>query len=207
MTLSPIFVFVLSAILLNEKITLAKVFGLSLALIGALLIIYQPGAMDLTLGNWKGDIMVLLNALSYGAYLVLVKPLMGKYSALTVTKWIFSIGFILVIPIGINEAISVQWEEFQPKAWWSGVYVIIGVTVIAYFVNVWSMRRVNPTLVGIYIYLQPLFASFIATLFFDENLTWLHIVSAVFIFTGIYLVNMKKYKTFSKSNATRSTTD
>ena len=201
MTLTPVFVFILSAILLNEKITKTKIVGLIVAFVGALSIIYQPETVDITVGNWVGDVLVLLNALSYGTYLVLVKPLMGKYSPLTVTRWVFSIGFILATPVSIQEALTVDWSTFEPEAWWSGIYVILGVTVIAYLVNAWSMKRVNPTLVGIYIYLQPVFASLIAVTFFQEDLTMLHILSALLVFSGIYLVSFKKRRFHRKSRS------
>ncbi len=190
MTLTPIFVFIFSAILLHEKISGLKFTGLILSLLGALLIVYKFDD-SVQVGNWLGDILVLLNALSYGMYLVLVKPLMGKYSTKTVTKWIFLIGFFIALPVGGSDAINTDFSSFTDQAWYSFFYVIVGVTIIAYFINAWSMKKVNPSLVGIYIYLQPLLASLVAVLFFDELLTGKHAISAIFIFSGIYMVNYR----------------
>lgn len=194
MTLTPVFVFVFSALLLKERIHNLKIIGLVSSFMGALIIIYKPGS-SVVVGNWLGDILILLNSLSYGLYLVIVKPLMNKYSARTVTKWIFPIGLLLALPIGGKQAFSTDFSAFTMEAWISGIYVIIAVTVIAYIVNAWSMKRVNPTLVGVYIYLQPLIASIVAILFFNEKLTQLHIISAILIFSGIYLVNKKRKTT------------
>jgi drug/metabolite transporter (DMT)-like permease len=190
MTLNPVFVFILSAILLNERMGKFKIVGLIISMIGALMIIYQP-ATELGTGDWRGDLLILLNALSYAIYLVLAKPLMATYKPLTITKWIFLFGFFLALPVGGYEAFTTDFSKFTSEAWLSGLYVIFGVTIFAYFVNIWAMRQVHPSLVGIYIYVQPLFASFIAISIFGERLTFLHIVAAGLIFTGIYLVNRR----------------
>lgn len=190
MTLNPVFVFILSAILLKEGMGRFKVAGLIISMLGALMIIYQPST-ELNVGNWKGDLLILLNALSYAIYLVLAKPLMATYKPLTITKWIFLFGFLIALPVGGYEAFSADFEKFTAEAWLSGLYVILGVTLFAYFINIWAMKQVNPSLVGIYIYVQPLFASFIAIFIFGERLTLLHIIAAGLIFTGIYLVNRR----------------
>jgi drug/metabolite transporter (DMT)-like permease len=190
MTLIPIFVFGLSVFLLKEKITFIKLLGLLVGFGGAVLILYQPGT-GYIVGNWIGDLLIVFNGLSYSIYLVIVKPLMRKYSALTVTRWIFSIGFFLVLPVGFAEAITIEPGKFPVNIWWSIAFVIIAVTVIVYFLNAWAMRLVSPTLVGIYAYLQPVFATSVAVFFFNESLEWIHIVSALLIFSGIYLVGKK----------------
>lgn len=190
MTLTPVFVFILSSVLLNESITKGRVTGLILSMAGALLIVVQPST-DLSAGDWRGDVFILINALSYATYLVLVKPLMAKYKPITITQWIFVFGFLIALPFGGWEAARTDFSIFTAEAWLSGLYVIVGVTIIAYFVNIWAMKKVNPSVVGIYIYVQPLFASFIAIFIFGESLLISHIVAAALIFAGIYLVNRK----------------
>lgn len=190
MTLSPIFVFVLALIFLNERLKPWRIVGLVLAMAGALILIYQPG-IQLSVGNWYGDVLIILNGLSYAVYLIIVKPLMAKYHTATVTKWIFLIGFIPAIPFGIEEAMLVEWSQLPAFVWWSVLYIILGVTVVVYFLNAWTLRYVSASLVGIYIYLQPVFATFTAVLFFHEQFTWIHVQAAILIFAGIYLVNKR----------------
>jgi len=190
MTLSPIFVFVMALVFLNEKLKPWRIAGLVLAMAGALILIYQPGT-QISVGNWFGDVLIILNGLSYAVYLIIVKPLMSKYHTATVTKWIFLIGFIPAIPFGIEEAMQVEWSQLPTFVWWSVLYIILGVTVVVYFLNAWTLRYVSASLVGIYIYLQPVFATFTAVLFFGEAFTWIHVQAAVLIFTGIYLVNKR----------------
>jgi len=54
------------------------------------------------------------------------------------------------------------------------------------------MRELKPTLVAVFIYLQPLFATVFAISLGKDELSWVKISSAVLIFTGVYLVTDKK---------------
>ncbi|MEM9339714.1 MAG: DMT family transporter [Bacteroidota bacterium] len=189
MTLTPVAVLVWSYFLTKEKITPRKVAGILLGLIGAVIIIYKGDAYRS--GNWIGDVLILLNGLLYGCYLVLVKPLMTKYQPLTVVTWIFTVGIVLVLPIGWNEAVQVFQAPIPAKVWWSMGYAILGVTVVAYFLNIWSLIRVNASVVGSFIYLQPIFATINAILFFGEVLLFKHVIASLFVFSGVWLVTKK----------------
>ena len=127
--------------------------------------------------------------MSYSLYLVLVKPLMNRYQPLTVTRWVFTFGLLFSFPFSFQEALIVEPSTFPSQIWWSIAYVILCVTVIVYFLNIWAMRRSSPTLVGAYAYLQPVVAVTVAVLFFDEQLNWTHILGGTLIFLGIYLVS------------------
>lgn len=190
MTLIPLFVFGFSILILKERILTLRVVGLIVGLIGAGMIVYQPEGFGM--GNPIGDLMIVGNAMSYSLYLVLAKPLMHRYQPLTVTKWVFLFGMIFSIPFCIPEMKIVEPATFTTQVWWSIVYVIICVTVVVYFLNIWAMRRSSPTLVGAYACLQPVVAVSVAVVFFEEQLDWSHFLGGTLIFAGIYLVS--KYR-------------
>lgn len=187
MTLTPILVLIWAAIILGEKITTRKVVGIVIGLVGAIIILYKPSMIE-TSGDWKGDILVLLNGASYALYLVLVKPLMKKYKPMTVVTWVFTLGVIFVVPVGLNEAMHVDFSLFPAKVWYGAAYAIIMVTVVVYFLNAWTLVRVNSSVVGAFIYLQPIFATMTAILFFGEVFLIKHLIAAVFVFGGVFLV-------------------
>lgn len=190
MTLTPVLVLVWASILIGERITRTKIVGVVLGLIGALIILYQPDAL-LTSGDWRGDILVLINGASYACYLVLVKPLMKKYNPMTVVTWVFTIAIIFVIPVGLSQATSIDFAVLPLKVWWSMGYAIIIVTVVVYFLNAWTLVRVDSSVVGAFIYLQPIFATITAILFFGEVFLLKHLLAAAFVFVGVYLVTKK----------------
>ncbi len=188
MTLIPVMVLAFSFFLLKETIGIRKIGGIILALIGAIILLYKE---DFGLSNdtLTGDLLNFLNAASYALYLVLVKPLMKKYHSLTVIKWVFIFSFIFVLPFGFMDVISIEWGSFTPAVWGSICYVIIASTIFVYWLNVVTLKYVSPSIVGVYIYLQPLFATGIAVFAFGESFQLKQLLAAVLIFIGVYFVN------------------
>ncbi|NDK56715.1 DMT family transporter [Pontibacter fetidus] len=188
MVIVPIIVLIFSAILLRERVSLRKVSGIVLACAGAFLLIYSSRG-ESNSGNLWGDLLIVLNAASYGLYLVLVKPLMQKYNAFTIVSRIFAVGAVIVVPFGWQQVIAPTYSSFPTEIWWAIVFMVLAVTIVAYLFNTWALRYANPSLVGAYIYLQPLMAIFIAIGFGKDVFTLQKGIYALLIFTGVYLVS------------------
>jgi len=192
MTSNPILVLVASAIILKNKITLTKVCGIALGIVGALLLLLFKKDFSFGSETIKGDIFIFLNALSYGIYLVIAVPLMRKYKPITVIKWVFTFGFILVFPFGVGEFTEIAWTTFSLKIWLEVGFVVIATTFLAYLLNIYGLKKLNPSTVSTYIYLQPLLAAAFAIWAGKDSLDWIKIVAAILIFTGVYLVSKTK---------------
>jgi drug/metabolite transporter (DMT)-like permease len=196
MTSNPILVLVVSSVLLKTAITARKVLGIALGAAGALILLYLSAGSFNTHISWQGDLLILGNAISYGIYLVLVKPLMMKYRPTTVIAWVFLFGALFVLPIGWSQVQAIDFSSFTPSNYWAVAYVIIGTTFLAYLLNSFALTRVMPTVVSMYIYLQPLFAGLFAYVYaryggedFTGDLTLGRLLCAALIFTGVYLVS------------------
>lgn len=192
MVTTPMIVLVLSAILMKERMQNRKIYGLILGLIGTVfLILYGKSvinASNATLGN----ILVFINAVSYGFYLIIVKKLMDKYNAFAFVKWIYTFGFLMVLPFGWSEFQAVDYVNLPTDIIWKIGFVVVFSTFLTYLLNLVSMRELKPTTVAVFIYLQPLFATIFAVSLGKDDVTWVKIISAVLIFTGVYLVTQKK---------------
>ncbi|MCX2741654.1 DMT family transporter [Pontibacter anaerobius] len=188
MVIVPVVVLVFSAILLRERISKRKVGGIALAFLGAFLLIYTSSS-EHTTGNLWGDLLIILNATSFGLYLVLVKPLMQKYNAFTVVSRIFTVGAIIVVPFGWQQVMAPDYNSFPDSIWWAIAFMVIAVTIIAYLFNTWALRYANPSLVGAYIYLQPVLAIVIAIGVGKDVFTVQKAIYALLIFAGVYLVS------------------
>ena len=192
MVSTPIIVLILSAVILKERMKKRMIFGIILGLIGtAFLILYGKSvgnATNATLGNF----LVFVNATSYGLYLVIVKKLMDKYNAFNFAKWIYLIGFIMVLPFGWSEFQTIDWALMPPDIYWKIGFVVIFSTFLTYMLNLLTMRELKPTTIAVFVYLQPLFATIFAISLGKDELTVVKIVSAVLIFIGVYLVTQKK---------------
>jgi len=192
MVTTPMIVLILSAIIMKERMKKRKMFGIILGLAGTVtLILYGKSvvnAPNATLGN----LLVFINAISYGFYLILVKKLMDKYNAFTFVKWIYTFGFLMVLPFGWNEFHAIDWANLPTTIFWKIGFVVVFSTFLTYLLNLISMRELKPTTVAVFIYLQPLFATIFAVTLGKDELSLVKLLSAVLIFAGVYLVTQKK---------------
>lgn len=192
MVTTPIIVLILSAIIMKERMLKRKVFGIILGLIGtAFLILYGKSAGSATNAS-LGNLLVFINATAYGFYLIIVKKLMDKYNAFTFVKWIYTFGFIMVLPFGWNEFQSIEFATLPTDIIWKIGFVILFSTFFTYLLNLLSMRELKPTTVAVFIYLQPVFATIFAISLGKDELSWVKIIAAILIFVGVYLVTQKK---------------
>ncbi len=194
-TLSPVLLLILSALFLKEKITWIKSLGIGLGLAGALALIFfgvksQPNAPNIPLGN----ILFVVNATSYSLYLIFVKPLVAKYSSITLLKLFFLFAFLMNIPIGFTEFSEVAWMALSQSQIWQMAFVVIGTTVLTYLFNIYALKQLSPSTIGAFIYLQPVLAGAFAILVGADKLTYLNIGAAILIFLGVFLSTRKAKK-------------
>ena len=191
MVTNPILVLIMGAFLATEAITKRKILGIALGATGAISLITYGGAVELNSDHFWGNIMVLINAASYGVYLVLIKPLMQKYKPITVISWVFLFGFIYVIPFGWGEFQVIEWTSMPTDIIWKAAFVVICTTFMAYLLNIYGLKSLNPSTVSTYIYLQPVLASLVAIFAGSDSLSTIKIGAALIIFAGVYLVSVR----------------
>ena len=194
MTISPVLVIITSAIIIKEKITVRKIIGIFLGLIGACILILNSGDISFKNDFFTGNILVLINATSYAIYLVLVKTLMKRYNPITVMFYVFIFGLIFVLPFGIDEIQKIDLTTFNEEIYLKIGFVVICTTFIAYMFNAFALKSLNPSVVSVYIYLQPLLASLIAIALNSDTLSLVKILSAIFIFSAVFLVSIPSKK-------------
>jgi drug/metabolite transporter (DMT)-like permease len=187
----PILVMVFSHLLLKEKFTTKLLIGITLGFTGSAYLILNGGSMSVESGTFLGNLFILINASSYGLFLVLVKPLMVKYHPITIMKWIFTLGLVYIIPFSFYLLKESDFTAIPTKIWFSIAYVILFTTILAYFLNNYSLKRISPTVNSAYIYLQPFITTMLALTVGDDMLGWPEIIAAMLIFTGVYFVNQK----------------
>ncbi len=192
-TITPIFVLLLSSYLLREKITWLKVSGIFLGLSGALMLVLFSAETGMDAPNIPlGNLLFLVNAFSFGIYLILVKPLTSKYHPITLMKWIFLTAFIINFPITFSEFTEVQWQSLPKEAIWSFAFVVLGTTFSTYILNIFAIKHLSPSTLSSFIYLQPLIAILSAVVIGVDKLTPLKLAAGSLVFIGVYLVTKKK---------------
>jgi drug/metabolite transporter (DMT)-like permease len=192
-TLTPIIILILSAFFLKEKLTKLKFLGITLGFSGALLLILYGNASQVSNAPNVplGNSMMLINSISYGAYLVIVKPLTKKYNTITLMKWMFLLGVFLTFPITYPEASAVSWSTLPFDAIWRMGFVIIGTTFLTYLLNVYALKTLPATTIGAFTYLQPLITIVYAVFTGNDTLDAVKISACLLVFLGVHLVSKK----------------
>lgn len=187
---NPIVVLLIAAFVLKEKISSGKIIGIAFGIAGAAIMLLYNKNFSFGSETISGDLMILINSISWACYVVLVKPLMKKYNTFTIVKWVFLFGFLYVLPFGFNEFTQISWATMPAAVWRDIMFVVIATTFFAYVLNTYALRALSPSVVSVYIYLQPFFASLIAIYYYHNDMLDLRkITSAVLIVFGVYLVS------------------
>jgi drug/metabolite transporter (DMT)-like permease len=189
---NPMIVMVLSFFMLGQPIKPIKILGIILGATGALTLVLYGNNARIGAGGTIGNILIAGNTLCWSLYLVIVKPLIGKYHPFQVMRWVFLLGFFFALPATITPIMKISVSGFSLITWSAIAYVIIGTTFLAYLFIIIGLKNLSPPAVAIYTYLQPVIVAIIGICFFNEFISIIKIVAASLIFLGIYLTNKNK---------------
>jgi drug/metabolite transporter (DMT)-like permease len=189
---TPLMITIFAFWILKERVTIGKIIGLASGIGGSVLLILAKESSAHAENYLLGDLLIIINAISYAFYFILVKPLMQSYHPVHVIRWVFTIGFVMMIPFCWQQFSEAQWQEFHLPEIASLAFIVIAATFLAYYFNVFGILHLGAATAGSYIYTQPIFAVIIATIFLHEPLNWQKIVAGILIFLGVFLVSQKK---------------
>ena len=194
-TATPIFIFLISVILLKEKISKRKYIGVFIGFIGTLALILLNEKTVVNASNIKlGNIYLFINSISYALYFVLVKSLTEKYNMVTIMKWLFLFAIIINLPFGFIEFTEIKWTAMNNISILKLTYVVFFTTFLVYLLNLFALKNLNASTVGMFIYLQPIIGILFAIYRGADKLTTLDITCVLLVFTGVYLVSKKSVK-------------
>jgi len=201
-TLSPIVLFVLSAVFIREKITIQKSIGAFIGLLGALLLVFftvssATNAPNIPLGN----LFFIINVIAYSVYLIVVRPLTAKYSSITLMKWFFLFAVLINLPIGLQEFKAVSWSGLPVDALWKMGFVVVGTTFMTYLLNIYALKELSASTLGVFIYLQPVLGIAYAILVGADELDFIKVLSMLLVFVGVYVVSVKPSRKRAKGEA------
>jgi len=195
---NPIFAFVFAALILRERITFLKGIGLAIGLSGVLLLILQNGTPDLGSSTFLGNVYTLVNTISWAFYTVVIKRMLEKYHPVTVMKWTFLFGMLTNIPVGYHQWSTMDWSSIPVKAWLEIGFVIVFATYLGYLLITFGLRRLSPTIVSTYTYMQPIIAAYLATLMGQDHIDVVMIVATLLIFSGVFVVSIQRKSKLSQ---------
>jgi len=188
---TPILITVLAFWILKESLTFNKVAGLVFGIGGSVFLITGKESSSIGEDYIIGDLLIILNAISYALYFILVKPLMAKYTPLQVVRWVFTFGFVMMVPFGWTQLGEIEWNQLTGNHMASLGFVVLAGTFLAYVFNAFGIQVLGTSVTGSYIYAQPVFAVLIAVLFFGEQFTLQKLMAGLLIIAGVFMVGRK----------------
>ncbi|KQC32124.1 multidrug transporter [Nonlabens sp. YIK11] len=199
MVTTPIIVAVLSAIFLKEHLHFWKVLGIGLGFSGAAFLIFLSSTPNQVAADpFLGNVLIFLNALSYSFYILLAKKLTKKYHVFTLMKWLYLFGVLFITPFGIQQGLGFDVSNASSHVILNIAYVVIFATFGTYMLNIIAIRTLKPSVVAVFVYLQPLLAALIAVALGTDELTWVKAAAGAVIFLGVYLAGKKSKRELSE---------
>lgn len=193
-TTVPAFTLMFGVLMGVDRFTAPRVAGVALAAAGALYLV-GPDRVQFTPEMTLGNAMILSNALAYSLYLVLSKPILKRYDSLTVITGVFFFGALFVAPFGaVSLARSGALATMPASAWAGIVFIILVPTIGSYLLSAWALARSAPSVVAVYIYLQPLITGILAVALQGEAIDPRAVPSTILIFLGVALATRRSGK-------------
>jgi drug/metabolite transporter (DMT)-like permease len=187
----PIFTLIVSTIAGTELLRAGKVLGIALAAAGIIFLI-DPRNASFSSETTLGDMMIIANSLSYGIFVATSKETITRNGAFRSTMWIFIFASIVCVPLGAISLSSVDATAISTNVWLLVLYVSVVATAGPYLLNAYALSKVNPSIVAVYIYLQPIIGFVLAVIFLNELLDLKFGVAAVLVFAGVFLTTRRK---------------
>ena len=191
---APSLIIIFSLIIFNSKISYLQCFGVFVSFIGFLNIIIRGNILNLgSLDFVIGDIWMLGCVACWAFYSVMLKKMPKEIDNISFLFLIFFIGNIFVFPFYIFES-SVNNSFFlnEKYSFLLVLYVGIGPALISFLLWIKSIKIIGASKSGLFLNLIPIFSSIISIIFLNEIIKLFHIVGALLIFLGIYIVNKEK---------------
>jgi drug/metabolite transporter (DMT)-like permease len=156
------------------------------------MLILQNGTPDISSRTFLGDLFTLINTISWAFYTVIIKRMLEKYHPVTVMKWTFTFGMLTTIPVGYSQWSKMDWSAISLNGWLGIGFVVLFATFLGYLLISFGLRRLSPTIVSTYTYLNPVIAAYLASLMGQDHIDLVMIISAFLIFTGVFVVSWQK---------------
>lgn len=187
-TTTPLLVLVLSVIVGVDRFTKMKFLGLMLGMAGTLAIILSSGSATHTQSSIWGNMLIFISSCVSASYMVLCKRLVGKYRVTTVLRWIYCASAFVMLPIGIDDMLTIDFSGMDTKILFASLFVLIVPTYLPNLLLNYSLRATSPTESSIYAYIQPVVAVGLSVAMKLDKLHPDTLLFALIIFIGVGMV-------------------
>lgn len=192
-TMTPIIVVAMSALLLKEQVGWVKTTGIALGFGGAMtLVAYGADFSEDAALVGRGNLLLLINSISFGGYLIVTKKIIHKYKPITYLKWLFTIATVINAPLCFQELSEVSWNTLPLWAIGSMTFVVVGTTCMTYLFNAYALTQLKASSVSTFTYIQPLVGILFALAVGQDQMTEVKALAGAMVVVGVYLATKKQ---------------
>ena len=195
-SLSPLYTMFIAAYALKEPLSAQKIGGVVLSLCGVLYLILTSVTSTSAVVQTTpvGVLLMIANSLCFSLYLGIFKPTITKYSVVTFMKWIFLFSTLMSLPFSAKEIVHTDFAALPLSYMAELAFLIICATFVTYFLIPIGQKRLRPTLVSMYSYVQPIVAIVVSIYVGMDTLSWQKVLAAVTVFAGVIIVSRSRQK-------------
>ncbi|MBQ7941766.1 MAG: DMT family transporter [Muribaculaceae bacterium] len=191
---TPIFTLVLATIILKEKLTSFRIGGVALGF-AAVVVFSLWGEADLSMNVTNpilGNSFCILAQMCGAAYLVVFGKLISKYSPFTMMKWMMLMSAVVIFPFTIGDILEIDWTAFPVEGFLELAYIVVLGSCLCYLMIPFAQRRLKPTVIAMYNYLQPVVATLVSVVIGMAMLDAVKAGSALLIFLAVWMVSKER---------------
>jgi drug/metabolite transporter (DMT)-like permease len=187
----PAFIAIASSVLLKERFSFTKAVGIPLSILGAIVVISKGHLSQLVTGGvGRGELCILGCVLTWAAYSLIGKVVMGRLSPLVSVAYSSLIGAAaLFVPASLFDGLASNLGRASLLDWTSIVYLAVFGTVLGFVWFYEGIKAIGATRAGLFINFVPISAVVLAAIILGEQMTASLAIGAALVLSGVYLTN------------------
>ena len=191
---TPIFTLVLATLILRDRLTSFRLGGVALGF-AAVVVFSLWGEPDVAMNVTNpvlGNTFCIIAQMCGATYLVLFGKLISKYSPFTMMKWMMLMSAVVIMPFTLGDIMKIDWASFPVEGMLELAYIVVLGSCLCYLMIPYAQRRLKPTVIAMYNYLQPVVATLVSVIIGMAVLDAVKVGSALLIFLAVWMVSKER---------------
>ena len=186
----PLLTSLIGAALGRERLTLAKLTGVLLTMVGVGLALGDRTLQrSLAADVWLAELAVFASAVCGALCSVLYRPYLEKYPTLPVSAFAMLASVVFLAPLAAGEGFFATRPAFTPVGWLAVAFIGLG-SGGGYYLWLWALNHATPTRVTAFLALSPVTAAALGAWLLGEPVTPLAALGLVSVAAGLALAHL-----------------
>lgn len=186
---TPVFILLLSYVVLNERITKKKTVGILLAFAGVAIIVFERG-IDFSSEYTFGNLMILIAVVAWALFTIYGKPMILKYGALPTTSIAMLMGTLIFLPVGLVFSLSYPYAQLGSGHWVGVLYLGVGTSIFGYMLWYYALGHLEASKLAVFANGQPIVATLLSLIFLDYTITAPFVIGGIVTIVGVMLTQL-----------------